>query len=67
MQAPIYNEKIVGSFEKTDYAGTEIAGADCELSILKNGNWEVVDRFTSTTDGSAPDGRPVSGRQGLPL
>ena len=51
VQAPIYNEKIVGSFEKTDYAGTEIAGADCELSIFKNGNWEVVDRFTSTTDG----------------
>ena len=66
VQAPIYNEKIVGSFEKTDYAGTEIAGADCELSILKNGNWEVVDRFTSTTDGPhRTEGLLVAGKDYL--
>lgn len=66
VQAPIYNEKIVGSFEKTDYAGTEIAGAECELSILKNGNWEVIDRFTSTTDGPhRTEGLLVAGKDYL--
>ena len=35
VQAPIYNEKDRRILRKTDYAGTEIAGADCELSILK--------------------------------
>lgn len=45
--APIYNEKTKVSFEKTDFEGNEIAGAQCAIYVMRETGWDLVDSWTS--------------------
>ena len=48
---PIYNEKTRVSFEKTDFAGREVSGVECELLVLATGGWKSLDSWVSRTGG----------------
>ena len=49
--APIYNEKTKASFEKTDFAGKEVAGAECVLMVKQADGWKTIDTWVSQTGG----------------
>jgi len=49
--APVYNEKTRVSFEKTDFAGAEVAGAECELLVMQASGWKSIDSWISQAGG----------------
>ena len=49
--APIYNEKTSVSFEKADFAGAEVAGAECELLVMQADGWKTIDSWVSQIGG----------------
>ncbi|WP_251497329.1 collagen binding domain-containing protein [Otoolea muris] len=49
--APVYNEKTRVSFGKKDFAGAEVAGAECELLVMHAGGWKAIDSWVSQEGG----------------
>ena len=66
IQVPVYNKKTKVTFEKTDFAGEEVAGATCELHELDNGTWKKIDTWTSVSGSShVLEGTLIAGKEYL--